>query len=52
MFVEKCGRGGEIKNAARTRGENIGVKTTSAKSSEIVLHNNESFRPQKQNTKS
>ena len=45
MFVKKCGRGGEIKKC----GEIMGFKTTSAKSKDIVLHDNEIFRPQKLN---
>ena len=51
IFVEKCGPVGEMKNVGKTRGENMGFKTTFAKSSYIVLHDNESFRPQKLNIK-
>ena len=36
---------------AKTLDENMGFKTTFAKSSYIVLHDNESFRPQKLNIK-
>ena len=37
-----------MKNAknAKTHDINIGFETTSAKSSDIALHDNESFRPQ------
>ena len=49
--MKKCGRGGEMKNVAKTRCENMGFKKTFAKSSDIVLHDNESFRPQKLNIK-
>ena len=37
--------------AAKTHGEIMGFEPTSAKSSDIVLHDNESFRPQKLNIK-
>ena len=39
------------KKAAKTRSEIMGFEPTSAKSSDIVLHDNESFRPQKLNIK-
>ena len=35
----------------KTRGENMGFETTSAKSRNIVVHDNESYRPQKLNVK-
>ena len=41
MFVKNLGV------AAKMRGECTGFETPSAKSSDIVLHDNESFRPQK-----
>ena len=37
--------------AAKMGSENMGFETTSGKSSDIVIHNNESFRPQKLNMK-
>ena len=39
------------KNVPQTPGENMGFKTTFAKISDIVLHDNEIFRPQKLNIK-
>ena len=39
------------KNVTKMRCENMGFETTSAKISKIVLHDNESSRPQKLNTK-
>ena len=39
------------KNVSKTRGDNIGLKTTFTKSSNIFLHDNESFRPKKLNIK-
>ena len=48
---KKCGRVGEIKNAAKTRGEIMGFETTSVKSRGIVFHHNGSFKPQELNIK-
>ena len=50
-FCVKSGCGGEIKNVAKTHGEIMGSEPTSTKSSDIVLHDNDSFRPQEQNIK-
>ena len=38
-----------LKNAAKTHGENMGFETTDAKIGNFVLHDNENFRPQKLN---
>ena len=45
IFIKKCG--GEIRHSAKTTSENIGYETTSAKSSDIILHYNESFKDPK-----
>ena len=39
----------KLKNVAKTHSENMGFKTTFTKSNDIVLHDNERFRPQKLN---
>ena len=39
----------KLKNGAKTQGKIMGFETTSVKSSDIVLHVDESFRPQVQN---
>ena len=46
-MVEKCGRGGEIGKSSINARRNYGLR----KRSDIVLHDNETFRPQELNIK-